>query len=106
MEFTDYLVQQVWDKARATTEQDRDTWRRDQCGAWMRREHYGRTDSEFGWRIENITAGGPNDLENLHAFNCANPYDRAARRAHCHLVADLAGVPAPEIVLEPRNRKA
>ena len=106
MELSESIMQQVWDKGRAASEQDRDTWRRDQCGAWMRREHYGRTDSEFGWKIANISAGGPDSLANLQPFNCANAYDRANHRPHCQLVADLSGVPAPEVVLEPRNRKA
>lgn len=106
MPFNEHMVRQVWEKGRASAEQERDTWRRDQCGAWIRREHYGRADSEFGWRIENVSAGGPDTLDNLQPINCANAYDRANRRAHCRLVADLTDVPAPEVVLEPRNRKA
>ena len=106
MEFSEQIVQQVWEKGRATADQDRSIWRKDECGAWIRREHYGRTPSEFAWKIENISAGGPGTLDNLRPFNCANAYDRANGRAHCHLTADLSDVPTPESVLEPRNRKA
>lgn len=106
MEHSEHMVQQVWEKGRATGEQDRDTWRKDQCGAWIRREHYARAESEFGWKISNISAGGPDSLENLQPLNCANTYDRANHHAQCHLAADMSGVPAPERVLEPRNRKA
>ncbi|MBS1188836.1 MAG: hypothetical protein H6R10_628 [Rhodocyclaceae bacterium] len=106
MEFSAEMVQQVWDKARANADQNPDTWRRDECGAWIRREHYGRQDSEFGWRIENVSVGGPNTVDNLRALNCANSYDRANGRAHCRLAADLSNIPAPERVFEPRNRPA
>lgn len=106
MAYTEQLVQAVWEKGRASAAQARDLWRRDQCGAWIRREHYGRTDSEFGWRIENVTPGSPDTLDNLQPLNCANAYDRANQRAHCSLVADLSDVPPAETVLEPRNRRA
>lgn len=106
MEYSEGLIQDVWEKARATGDQDRGTWRKDECGAWMRREHYGRTQSEFGWKIENVSDGEPETLRNLRPFNCANGFDRANGRAHCRVTADLAHVATPERVLEPRNRNA
>jgi len=106
MQYTELIVQQVWEKGRATAVDDRTLWRRDACGAWIRLDHYGRADSEFGWRIEDISSGGPEALENLRPFNCANSYDRANGRTHCHLTADMSDVSTPARVLEPRNRKA
>jgi hypothetical protein len=105
MELSEELVQQVWENARATSDQDPRHWRKDECGAWMRREHYGHTYSEFDWKIDNASIGGADVAENLRAFHHANSYDRAERRPHCHVTADMAHVPTPERVLEPRNRK-
>lgn len=107
MVFSDELIEKVWQKARATSKLSSETWRQDECGAWMRRDHYGLDRSEFSWKIENISLGGPDTLENLRPFHRANLYDHANRRATCHITADLADVPAVEQVMgEPRNRKA
>jgi hypothetical protein len=107
MVFSDELIEKVWQKARATSKLSSETWRQDECGAWMRRDHYGLDRSEFSWKIENISLGGPDTLENLRPFHRANVYDHANRRATCHITADLAGVSAVEqVVSEPRNRKA
>ena len=100
------IVQEVWAKGRATADADPNLWRKDACGAWMRRDHYGRAQSEFAWKIENVSAGGFETPESLRPFNCANSYDRANARSHCRLTADMSGVPTPARVLEPRNRTA
>jgi hypothetical protein len=105
MQYSEQIVQEVWEKGRATADEDRSLWRRDACGAWIRRDHYRGVQSEFAWKIENISGGGTEALENLRPFNCANAYDRANGRAHCQLTADLSDVPTPARVLEPRNRK-
>jgi hypothetical protein len=100
------LIDQVWRKARGLTELNPDEWREDECGAWIRRADYGAERSEFGWRIENVSVGGPDTLENLRPFHHANGYDRANRRARCAVTADRSRVPTPEQVREPRNRKS
>src|SRR3972149_859114 len=100
------LIQQVWLKARGTRELAPDTWRKDECGAWIRREHYGQEHSEFGWKIENVSLGGPDCLENLRPFHHANTYDHANRRAKRRVIADQTGMPVTEHIREPRNRQA
>ena len=40
MAFSEELIQQVWETARGMTELSPELWRRDECGAWIRREHY------------------------------------------------------------------
>ncbi len=104
MSFSDKLIQQVWEKARATFDQNSVTWRQDECGAWIRREHYGNVQSEYGWKIENVSAGGPAILENLRAFHQQNSFDRANAKAKCHVTADRAGLEPGEHVVQPRNR--
>jgi hypothetical protein len=66
---------------------------------WSRHEH-----SEFGWKIENVTAGEPEVPENLRAFNVRNGFDVASKQPHCQTTADRAGVLAGEYVSPPRNR--
>ena len=106
MAFDDKTIERVWQKARAMTEPTSELWRQDECGAWIRRDHYGAAHSEFGWKIENVSAGGADVLENLRPFHHANGFDRATRQARCHVKADRTGVPVMEHIREPRNRPA
>lgn len=106
MPYDKETIDQVWQHGRVMTDLDPALWRRDECGAWMRREHYGRESSEFGWRIVNVSLGGPDTAENLRPLQHANRYDRGERRAHCKVTADQTGSPAPARVREPSNRKA
>jgi hypothetical protein len=104
MECSEQLMQQVWEKARANTDTSPDLWREDECGAWINRRHYGDTDSDFGWKIVNVSAGGPDTLENLRAFHHRNVYDTGGQHAKCHVTADRTGVAAFERTSERRNR--
>lgn len=106
MAFSDEIIGRVWQKARALNEFPGEIWRRDECGAWIRRDQFGLKDAEFGWKIENISAGGPDELENLRPFHHANGYDRANRRARCRITADQSGMQVMEHIREPRNREA
>ena len=106
MTFSKETIEKVWLHARVMTDLDPVTWRQDECGAWIRREHYGREDSEFGWKIANVSAGGPDNAENLRPLHHANAYDRAGRRARCQFRADQTDLPGTARTREPRNRKA
>ncbi|HVB47825.1 MAG TPA: hypothetical protein VNF69_05480 [Burkholderiales bacterium] len=99
------IVDAVWAHARVLPEADAATWRQDACGAWVRREQFGQEHSEFGWKIEPITSGGPATPENLRPFHWRNHYDVANCRPHCRVTADRAGAPAVEYVRPPRNRE-
>lgn len=104
MKWRHELIEAAWEHARATREADGELWRLDACNAWIRRDHFGRHDSEFGWKIENISAGGPDTPENLRPYHLSNRYDIANRRQLCSVIADRTGVPAGEYVSPPRNR--
>ena len=54
--FSSETIDKVWQKARGMTEPSAEIWRRDECGAWIKRDQYGHEQSEFGWRIENVLA--------------------------------------------------
>jgi hypothetical protein len=106
MPFSKDVVDKVWPHARVMTDLDPQTWRKDECGAWIRREHYGREDSDFGWKIVNVAAGGSDTVENLRPLQHANRYDRAGQRALCKVTSDQTDLPATARTREPRNRKA
>lgn len=105
MSYSDSLIQQVWERARAYSEIDGGTWREDECGAWIRRDEYGRTDTDFGWKIVKISGAGADGPENLRALHHGNDYDIANRRHARHVVADRTGMPVFEHNFEPRNRR-
>ncbi len=104
MTLREEIVQQVWEHARVAAGQDPVLWRLDECGAWINRHHYGRKDSEFGWKIENTSAGGADTMENLRAFNVGNGFDRSQGRAHCRVVADRSGQSPWEQASGPHNK--
>ena len=104
MELSEELVEQVWEKARASFDADSGLWREDECGAWISRIQYGHQNTDFGWRIENVSAGGADILENLRAFHHGNSFDRASGHPKCHVTADRTGLASSERTFQPRNK--
>lgn len=98
------LVEAVWARGRTLPEADAAHWRQDACGAWIRHEHFGREDSEFGWKMERVSLGGADPADNLRPFNLRNHYDIANGRQHCRVTADRSSVPAEKYARPPRNR--
>lgn len=105
MKFSEQLIQQVWEKGRASGEIDSDLWREDECGAWINRADYGKTDSDFGWRIVNVTPGAPDALEHLRPLHHGNGYDLPGHQPKPHITADRTGIATFEHTFQPRNRK-
>ncbi len=105
MNYSEQLIQQVWEKGRGNGEIDRELWREDECGAWISRADYGKADSDFGWKIVNVTPGAPDTLENLRPFHMLNSYDLANRQVKRHVTADRTGLTVFEHSFDPRNRK-
>ncbi|MGD2075503.1 MAG: hypothetical protein PVI91_13990 [Gammaproteobacteria bacterium] len=104
MAFSEETVQRVWDNARAVSDRDPTEWRKDECGAWMRRDHYDSEASELGWKIQDLSAGGDAGIEQLRAFQRDNSFDPAARKPHCRMTADREDVAPTARVDVPRNR--
>jgi hypothetical protein len=104
--YSEETIQKVWQKGRASGDQPADTWRQDECGAWIRRSQYGDSDGEFGWKIERVAAGGADDAASLRPFHVGNSYDIAVGRPHCRVTADRTGLAATARTEVPRNRAA
>jgi len=97
------LVDAAWQHGRVMPEADPAHWRQDACGAWMRREHYGR-EGDFGWKLARVRADGAETPESVRPFHWRNDYDIGGGRPHCRVSADRAGVPAEKYASPPRNR--
>jgi len=98
------LIDAVWEHGRVLPEADSMLWRQDACGAWMRRDCFGRENSEFGWKIEKVSSGDAHTAESLRPFNVRNFFDIASGRPHCRTTADRSNVPAEKYARPPRNR--
>jgi len=70
---TDNQEQEVWERGMAGEGHDPSEWRKDICGAWIKRSHYGKRDSEFGWEIDHIDKNQENnDIRNLRPLQWKN----------------------------------
>lgn len=92
MAFSEEMVQQIWEKGRAIPNIDPNTWRKDQCGAWLKRSHYENRNSEYGWVIENVSPGDPDEIANLQALHWQNRVERGVGRAKCKVTAEPHGI--------------
>lgn len=70
----------------------------------MQCNQFGHDNSEFGWKIQNISSGEPDTPENLRPIHWRNHFDAASKRPHCQVTADRAGVPSDQRASPPRNR--
>jgi hypothetical protein len=106
MKWKQGLIEDVWQHTRTASDADGSVWRQDACGAWIRRDQFEHEGAEFGWRIENVSRGGPDIAPNLRAFHVRNHFEMSSKRPHCAVTADRTDVPAGEYINPPRNRTA
>lgn len=68
-------INNVWGRATTVEGFDPNQFRKDACGAWIIRNHYGLRNSIYGWEIDHvypIALGGGDDDDNLRAMQWEN----------------------------------
>lgn len=65
---------EVWEKGTVVPDNDKDKFRKDDCGAWIARKDRGERSSRtnFGWEVEHIDPDGSNQIGNLRPLHWAN----------------------------------
>lgn len=70
----DKLKKKVWEKGKVVNQDSKDTWRKDDAGAWINFDLYGKQ-VEYGWQVDHIypkSKGGGLDLVNLQPLHWEN----------------------------------
>lgn len=90
MEFSEDIIQQVWDKGTIVSGDDSKVFRKDYCKAWILRNEYGNRKSKFGWEIDHIkpvSSGGGDELSNLRPLHWENNASKQSGRLTCVVTA-------------------
>lgn len=73
--FDENVINRVWERARKVDNFSPDQFRKDACGAWIIRNHYGQRNSIYGWEIDHVypqALGGGDEEVNLRAMQWEN----------------------------------
>lgn len=94
MSFSEKTIQGVWEKGEKVSENNKDHFRKDKCGAWIAKSQYGNRDSIYGWEIDHIiprSDGGHNELPNLRPLQWENNMAKSDGKLRCVVIAEGDG---------------
>lgn len=73
-------INETWERATKVENFDPSQFRKDACGAWIIRNHYGLHTS-YGWEVDHVypqSLGGDDNQENLRAMQWENNLSKGA----------------------------
>lgn len=85
--WSDDMIQKVWEKGRIVPNNGSPVWRQDECGAWIGRQYYGNRNSQYGWEIDHISPGGADTISNLRPLQWQNNVDKSDGHLKCNVTA-------------------
>ena len=72
--FNQATIDAVWQKAQVVPSHDSDDYRKDCCGAWIKKSSYGTT-GDYGWEVDHMkpaAKGGTDDTSNFQPLHWKN----------------------------------
>lgn len=83
MDFDDEMTNKVWNKGKPVLGTSPSEWRKDVCGAWIRKKQYANRDSKYGWEIDHINPKGSDELSNLQPLQWENNVSKGDGALKC-----------------------
>lgn len=86
------IINSVWNKAEFVSDlNEKNGFRKDQCGAWIKKQAYGDRSSKYGWEIDHIqpsSEDGPDCLSNMRPLHWGNNASRQDGRLIPYVTSD------------------
>ena len=78
--WTEDEIQKIWEKAQVCPPNDPNVWRKDLCGAWIKRDLHGAASenephTSYKWQVDHIkpdSKGGPDTVSNARPLQWYN----------------------------------
>lgn len=87
---TQEFIQTIWEKGQIVPGHDKNIWRKDQCKAWIKRNEHGNRNSQFGWEIDRISAGGKYISSNCRPLQWKNNLAKSDGNLKCVTTAEVS----------------
>lgn len=85
--WTEQHIKAAWESAEIAGRINAEKWRKDLCGAWIARQHFGNHNSQFGWEIESVESIPSGVDARLLALQWKNAQQRSGGKITCRITA-------------------